>query len=213
MSYKAKAADSFRTKMNLFRYERCSTGRGAFTLEEFKAFEVEKRLVDEYVEVYWQQPRTYLINGRMIGDIESGIKNLSDEMADVERECERDYVSRVFPALFSETQFQELLKADHCHYCGITVDAIENMAAGRFLRKKSLRGWSLEIDRLDSNYEYSPENCRMCCYWCNNAKTDEFTPEEFKPIGEAIRRIWQSRQSRRIERYGSDGSEVKLVDL
>jgi hypothetical protein len=26
----------------------------------------------------------------------------------------------------------------------------------------------------------------MACYWCNNAKTDEFTAEEFKPIGEAI---------------------------
>ncbi|WP_188117205.1 hypothetical protein [Campylobacter concisus] len=33
----------------------------------------------------------------------------------------------------------------------------------------------------------------MACYWCNNAKTDEFSPEEFKPIAEGIREVWNKR--------------------
>lgn len=33
----------------------------------------------------------------------------------------------------------------------------------------------------------------MACYWCNNAKTDEFTAEEFKEIGKEIRKIWDVR--------------------
>jgi len=33
----------------------------------------------------------------------------------------------------------------------------------------------------------------MVCYWCNNAKTDEFTEEEFSKIGREIRNIWDDR--------------------
>ena len=44
----------------------------------------------------------------------------------------------------------------------------------------------MEIDRKAPNQEYSDDNCEPICYWCNNAKTDEFSAEEFKPIGMAI---------------------------
>jgi len=33
----------------------------------------------------------------------------------------------------------------------------------------------------------------MSCYWCNNAKTDEFTAEEFAVIGKAIAMVWHDR--------------------
>jgi len=33
----------------------------------------------------------------------------------------------------------------------------------------------------------------MACYWCNNAKTDEFDGDEFKEIGEAIKKVWKKR--------------------
>ncbi|MDR0560263.1 MAG: hypothetical protein LBG92_08825 [Prevotellaceae bacterium] len=33
---------------------------------------------------------------------------------------------------------------------------------------------------------YNSENCVLACAWCNNAKTDAFTEEEFKPIGKMI---------------------------
>ena len=33
---------------------------------------------------------------------------------------------------------------------------------------------------------YNKDNCVLACYWCNNAKTDAFTADEFKPIGKEI---------------------------
>jgi hypothetical protein len=33
----------------------------------------------------------------------------------------------------------------------------------------------------------------MSCYWCNNAKTDEFDDIEFKPIGELIGKTLRKR--------------------
>ena len=63
------------------------------------------------------------------------------------------------------------------------------------IRKKTLRGWKLEVDRLNSNFEYNSDNCVMACYWCNNAKTDEFSKDEFKIIGNAISLVWKSRMN------------------
>ena len=33
---------------------------------------------------------------------------------------------------------------------------------------------------------YNKDNCVLACHWCNNAKTDAFTADEFKPIGKEI---------------------------
>jgi len=73
---------------------------------------------------------------------------------------------------------------------------INQLAINRKLYKKNERGWKLEIDRINSNLEYKPNNCVMACYWCNNAKTDEFTYEEFKEIGKEIRKVWETRLKR-----------------
>ena len=44
----------------------------------------------------------------------------------------------------------------------------------------------------------SDENCVVCCYWCNNAKTDEFNYYEFIPIGKEIQRAWEARLGRKL---------------
>jgi 5-methylcytosine-specific restriction endonuclease McrA len=80
-----------------------------------------------------------------------------------------------------------------CQYCKIEKNQIERLVDTRQLHKKNFRGMSLEIDRLDSNDEYKKDNCVIACYWCNNAKTDEFTPEEFIPVAEKIHEIWKKR--------------------
>ena len=54
----------------------------------------------------------------------------------------------------------------------------------------------LEIDRKRPNEEYTTDNSVLCCYWCNNAKTDEFCATEFKAIGEEIGKIWRKRLSK-----------------
>ena len=49
----------------------------------------------------------------------------------------------------------------------------------------------------------------MACYWCNNAKTDEFSPEEFKPIAEGIRKAWNERL-RELGIKGIDAPDQKI---
>lgn len=48
--------------------------------------------------------------------------------------------------------------------------------------KRNTRGKTLEVERYDNSQEYSKNNCTLCCHWCNNAKSDIFTPEQFKKI-------------------------------
>jgi hypothetical protein len=82
-----------------------------------------------------------------------------------------------------------------CFYCGITEDKISQMIENKSIYTKRLfvRGRTLEIDKKNPKGNYDKENMLFCCYWCNNAKTDEFTLEEFKPIGEIIKEIWKKR--------------------
>jgi hypothetical protein len=58
------------------------------------------------------------------------------------------------------------------------------------------RGQRLELDRINpliTNYGTDIKNLALACYWCNNAKTNYFTFDEFKKIGEMIKEIQQSR--------------------
>jgi len=66
--------------------------------------------------------------------------------------------------------------------------------------RKDRRGFNLEVDRKDNNGEYSPENCVLACYPCNNAKSDVFSYEEFLKIGKAIGRVKSSRPNHRPNR-------------
>jgi len=51
------------------------------------------------------------------------------------------------------------------------------------------RGKRLEVDRIESKEPYSPENCVLACYPCNNAKSDVFTYQEFIEIGKTVYRV------------------------
>ena len=52
--------------------------------------------------------------------------------------------------------------------------------------RKGKRGLHLEVDRMNNDKGYSPNNCVLACYPCNNAKSDVFTYDEFVMIGKAI---------------------------
>jgi hypothetical protein len=93
--------------------------------------------------------------------------------------------------------FYEALAGDQrCHYCGITQDEIDRMyREGRLPTSGRLtRGKPLEVERLAAKESYSSlGNLAWACYWCNNAKSDLFSEEEFKPIGKAIGDVHRSR--------------------
>lgn len=88
--------------------------------------------------------------------------------------------------------FKKHLKAT-CEYCGITMMQINLLSKENRLQTKRQRGYSMEVDQIDSYGFYTDENCVASCYWCNNAKTDEFTVNEFKEIAESIKKIWDKR--------------------
>jgi hypothetical protein len=83
-----------------------------------------------------------------------------------------------------------------CCYCGITEAEMQGLISrGLVSTKRSKnRGRHLEIERKDPDRCYDDfENLSLACCWCNNAKTDTFTAEEFKAVGEVFGRIWRQR--------------------
>ena len=83
-----------------------------------------------------------------------------------------------------------------CEYCGITEEDIDKLIREGNINTKRLtsRGRTMEVDRKDGHGEYSADNIVLSCYWCNNAKTDEFTYEEFKKIAPQIREAFKTRK-------------------
>jgi len=78
-----------------------------------------------------------------------------------------------------------------CYYCGIKEEDFIRVW-GEFYGGS--RGYKLEVDRKDNEKGYNEENCVLACAICNNAKSDKFTYEEFKKVGEAIKEVWLLRK-------------------
>jgi hypothetical protein len=208
--YVSKAKASFQTKLALFIYEHIlSPEKWQFDLESFNQFQIMPAMIREYTTVYWQSEYTDRIRGQEIQSIAKQIDSIRKQRGADIATFESHYIEKIFLDVFPIEQFERLTSASKCYYCGITPHGITAMADLGVLNKKKDRGWKLEIDRLDSNLEYRPDNTVMCCYWCNNAKTDEFTPDEFMEIAKAIRKVWDKRL--RSMRF-SDGIEgIKII--
>ena len=72
-----------------------------------------------------------------------------------------------------------------CCYCNCSDVEIEKFYNRTVSKRNGTRGKTLEIERIN-DIPYSQENCKLSCYYCNNAKSDVFTYDEFKIIGKAI---------------------------
>lgn len=96
---------------------------------------------------------------------------------------------------------------DKCEYCNITTENIRKLMAtgGIHTKRIGTRGLTMEVDRKDPKGGYSRKNMVKCCYWCNNAKSDEFSYEEFQGIAQGIKRNWEAR----IKDCEDDESEVE----
>lgn len=82
-----------------------------------------------------------------------------------------------------------------CYYCGLEIETQTRLIdsgklnSNRFftykyksksgVEKYGTRGKSLEVDRKKHKGEYSVENCVLCCYFCNNDKSDVFSSEQY----------------------------------
>ena len=192
MDYKAKAVDSFNTKWDLFCFDYLVNKKDQFTIEEFKSFKIGEELVKVYSAQYHQYfDHESLDQSRInVGDLRKDMKELLIDK--LKASCQNDYVAN-FESVFSKDKFEALGKGTKCYYCELEENEIKELYNKLLIYKKANRGFVLELDRKTANYEYTESNCVMACYWCNNAKTDEFNAVEFKPIGLAIGKALRGR--------------------
>jgi len=198
--YSQIAKRSFKTVFDQYLFYRISRGlQSSISVEDFKTFLPEQSIINEYVNEYWQKEYQYQRNSQWqlnIKQIEASIYNWEKEIYNKQliKDSEEYYVNTRFNKIFSFEKFVKLLEERTCKYCGISENKIEELISKhKIFKKKVTRGWTLEIDRKKPNTEYTDENCVICCYWCNSAKTDEFDDIEFIPIGKAIKQIWNAR--------------------
>ncbi len=78
--------------------------------------------------------------------------------------------NRKFELTFEEFCRIRTYKNEKCFYCGTT--------HGPF-----------SIERLDNAKGYSVSNCVVACWRCNKMKSKDFTLEEMKILGRALRKI------------------------
>jgi hypothetical protein len=82
-------------------------------------------------------------------------------------------------------------RAKVCHYCGLKEEESQKIVltgilkSSRFpqngvLGRGQSRGMWLEVDRLLPKENYSPKNCVLSCYFCNNDKSDVFHGQDYK---------------------------------
>lgn len=196
--YNEKAKSSFKVRFDLLLFHRIADGKNTdITTEDLEEFEIadNKQVLDEYVQIYWQQEIENCIRGKKINDIYIEMKEWKEKNNSKIDDLQQHYITNLYERVFSKNDFMKMIEeGKECHYCHTTEDQIGNLIEkGKIFKKHITRGWSLEIDRKEPNLEYTKDNCVMCCYWCNNAKTDEFSHEEFVEIGKAIEKVWHER--------------------
>jgi len=191
-----KAKDSFVTKLNLYLFDKQINNRlGDISIDNFKEFKISDDLVKIYTTKYWKWevdtpfhsiPSSIDLSKATemtIKELYKSMKEWKIENSNIIDDLEKDYIKN-FKNVFSFDDFKQLLSKNNCHYCDITIsEVIELVEKEQLFNKQNYRGFVLEIDRIDSNKEYTKNNCVLSCYWCNNAKTDEFNEEEFKKFG------------------------------
>jgi len=196
--YIQKARSSFKARFDLLLYYRITNSKTAdITTDDLEKFEIKDNLqvLREYVQVYWQQETDNCIRGKKIDDIYNKMKNWRVDHKTNLDDLQKHYIMNMYERIFPSEDFIHMIEdGKECHYCHTSIDQINRLIEkGKIYKKHITRGWSLEIDRMKPNYEYTKGNCVICCYWCNNAKTDEFSYDEFVEIGKEIEKVWHGR--------------------
>lgn len=79
-------------------------------------------------------------------------------------------------------------QSNSCFYCKLHQRKLYQFYKLTKSKRYGTRGRTLEIDRKKDT-SYSEDNCCFCCYWCNNAKSDVFSEEQFLKIAEKINEV------------------------
>ena len=81
----------------------------------------------------------------------------------------------------------------HCCYCGVDDETLRAaFDRGIIHSKKPSFNGNLQIERMDPNGGYRPENRKFACVICNNAKSDMISREDFeKYFAPSITKYWE----------------------
>jgi len=189
--YKARAEANYKAKLPIYLFH-CCIKQKTPVYDEFIKYKLDDTIIEKYATEYMQAREEEEIGGVLRDEIYYFIKENKEN--DSFKYNNKEYIIH-FQEVLSINDFEQLISKEECSYCGISLKQIENLGyEGKLYNKRAYtRGYSLEIDRMNPNKEYTLDNICMSCYWCNNAKTDEFTVEEFEGIARGINRIWQKR--------------------
>ncbi len=110
-----------------------------------------------------------------------------------------------------------------CYYCGVKTGDIEFLISSEpskiNTKRIYTRGRTLEVDRKSPEGLYwhlknedEKTNLVLSCYWCNNAKTDEYSEAEFiRKISPGITAIWENRLGKELDKpLGWNNIETRI---
>jgi len=184
-----KMEDSFRSKYRLFIFAKYLGGR----VKDFNTFVITDQIIKRFASMYYQGQDMEGVKDFNAKVCEKYIQEHStkDHYKSI-KDLQETYISEMTTTKNLEA-WKEMYSEKSCSYCGVHINEIQRLRGNLQIFSKSGRGFTLEIDRMEPNKEYTVDNCCMSCYWCNNAKTDEFTPSEFKEIAKGIHATWKAR--------------------
>jgi hypothetical protein len=174
---------------------------GIFASWEFMHFKITDELVEVYLQALTLDEEERINDaGLTMIEIDVIIETWGKENSSFRAELFEAYKLYFITDLFPFSDFEKIYNRDPekriCHYCHINDKEIELLDAKRKINTKRPRGYIMEIDRIKANHEYSNDNVVLSCYWCNNAKSDEFSESEFTShIGPGIGKVWESRKN------------------
>lgn len=194
---------SFLTKLELYLFSRCLDKKsiGNFSPWEFMHFKITEEIVEVYLLSLTLNGEERLNDtGLTMNEVDVMIETWGKENTCFKTELFEAYKLYFITDLFPFSDFENIYDRDPkkriCHYCHINDNEIELLDAKRQIKTKRPRGYMMEIDRIKANHEYLKTNVVLACYWCNNAKSDEFSEPEFSDhIGPGIRKVWESRKN------------------
>ncbi len=71
-----------------------------------------------------------------------------------------------------------------CYYCETSIFDIRKLIEeNKLLTRKTgygMRGPVLEVDKMTNSLGYSPTNCVLSCYYCNNDKSYTLNSQDYK---------------------------------
>lgn len=199
--YYTKMEDSFKSKYRLFIFSLYLSNKEykvSNISNKFCAFKITDKIIENFAAMYYQGvnwDNNQVKKCKNYIDKFCSIKEMKDDpsLEKVYKDLKSQYISSAMNEQFTLEAWKKMNEKDYCEYCGIKNEQIQQLREAKKITSKSGRGFNLEVDRKSPNFEYTKNNCCMSCYWCNNAKTDEFLPSDFKEIARGINIVWKKR--------------------